>query len=95
MYYYSHCHGKCRCHPVFDDGKKGTGEVALVQHAEPQPGPLESCVDILLSAASAQKQPAGASSTMASAQEGPSSWGFPAKGLSLVSWLGHEYSPSN
>lgn len=71
------------------------GEVDLVQHAKPQPGPPESCRVVLLSAASAQKWPVGSSSTMVSAQGGPSSWGFPVKGSSLYSWLGHEYSPFN
>lgn len=45
------------------------------------------------SAASAQKWPAGASSTVVSVQEGCSSWGFPAKGLGLVRWLGHKHCP--
>lgn len=78
----------------FGDAKKW--EVDLVQHAKPQPAPPESCRAVLLSAASAQKWPAGLSSTMVSAQGGPSSWGFPVKGSSLYnSWLGHEYSPFN
>lgn len=66
-------------------------EVDLVQNVEPQPGTFERCRDVLLSASSAQKWPAGTSSTMVSPQEGPSSWEFPEKGWSL----GHKYSPFN